>query len=450
MREGRRGEPAAGLRGIYVFTLIWIGQLVSLFGSAMSRFAVGVWVYQESGRVMEYSWIFVSASLPTILLSPVAGAIVDRFDRRRLLLVSDAIAATSTGALLMLTLTGSLEVWQIYVLNVVSAAADAFQVPALSASTTLLVPKRHLARASGAVQVGFALTQIGAPVLAGGFLATMGLAGLLKADLATFVVAAVTLLLVRIPVARRSAEGERARGSLWSESIFGWHYLRRRPGLLALLTLFACTNFANGVLNVLITPLVLSFASPEVLGRVLGFAGAGMLLGSVFITIWGGPKRPIPGIFAFLVGSTLVLLLGGVEPSAVLVSCAAFVFLSSMPVVNSISQALWQRKVEPDLQGRVFAFRRAVATATMPISYLLAGPLADFVFEPLMAEGGPLANSLGRVIGTGEGRGLGLMILALGAFLLITYAIFWSNPRLRNLDEEIPDAIGDSPAEVVQ
>jgi len=438
-------EASDTRRRIITYGIIWFGQLVSLFGTGLSGFGIGVWVLQETGSVMNYGWIFVSASLPGLLIAPLAGALVDRFDRRWVLIVSDSVAAFSTVTLLLLVRSEALAVWHIFALNALSSAANSFQFPAFSASTTLLVPKRHLARATGSVQAGFAISQISAPLAAGFLLGKIGLPGLLLLDLATFGFAVLTLVFVAIPRPERSVEGRKARGSLASEALFGWHYIRQRPGLFALLILFAFVNFSNGIVNVLIAPLVLSFSTPEVLGRVLATAGAGMLGGSLFITAWGGPRRRMSGVFIFLIIGSIVLLLGGVEPNAILVSTAAFCFLFTFPVVNSLSQAIWQQKVEPDLQGRVFSIRRMIATATLPLGFLVSGPLADYVFEPLMADGGPLAGSVGRLIGTGKGRGLGLMILLLGLGLLMVVALLWRNPRLRNLEEEIPDAVGEVP-----
>lgn len=230
-------------------------------------------------------------------------------------------------------------------------------------------------------QLGLAASQILAPGMAGALVARIGVPGVILVDFATFLVALVTLLFVRFPRPPATAEGSVDRGAILAEARVGWRFIRQRPGLLAMLLLFATTNFSMAVLQVLVTPLVLGFASAEVLGVVLSVAGFGMLAGSLVMSLWGGPRRRIDGIFLFLAVQGGILLLGGLRPSAVLVASAAFVFLFASPILDGCSQAIWQTKVPPDLQGRVFAVRRMVAWSTLPLAYLLAGPLADRVFE---------------------------------------------------------------------
>lgn len=185
--------------------------------------------------------------------------------------------------------------------------------------------------------------------------------------------------------------------------------------------------------------MVLSFTSAAVLGRVLSVAGAGMLAGSLLMSVWGGPSRRVSGILGFLMLQGTILMIGGVWPSAILIAAAGFVFLFTVPIILGCSQAVWQSKVAPDLQGRVFAVRRMVAWSTLPLSFLLAGPLADRLFEPLLMPNGPLSGSVGRLIGVGKGRGIALLLMCLGLLVLITVAGFYRHSRLRRLESELPD-----------
>lgn len=426
--------------GFKVFSTVWFGQVVSMLGSGLTGFALGVWVYQTTGSVTRFALISFFVALPGIVLSPIAGALVDRWDRRWAMILSDSGSGACTLILALLLGTGRLEIWHIYVLQAISSAFGAFQWPAFAATTTLLVPKHHLGRASGMSQLGLAASQILAPGMAGALVARIGVPGVILIDFTTFLVALVTLLFVRFPRPRATAEGSADRGAILAEARVGWRFIRQRPGLLALLLLFATTNFSLAILQVLVTPLVLGFASAEVLGVVLSVAGFGMLAGGLVMSLWGGPRRRINGIFLFLAVQGGILLLGGLRPSAVLVASAAFVFLFAAPVLDGCSQAIWQTKVPPDLQGRVFAVRRMVAWSTLPLAYLLAGPLADRVFEPLLAPDGPLAGTVGRVLGVGEGRGIGLLFMTLGTMVLAAVAAGFRYPRLRRLESELPDA----------
>ena len=437
--------PSAPPRGFRTFLVIWLGQLLSLVGSGLTGFALGVWVFRTTGSVTKFALIALATALPGIIFSPIAGALVDRWDRRKAMILSDIGAGVCTLSMALLLMADRLEVWHIYIAMGISSTFSAFQWPAYSAATTLLVPKEHLGRASGMVQIGEAAAQIISPVLAGVLLGTIGLQGVMLIDVATLGFALATLLVVRIPRPVVTAEGEAGKGSLLREAAYGWTYIRVRPGLLGLLLFFATVNFAMSVVQVLFTPLVLSFTTEAVLGLILSIAGLGFLLGSLTMSAWGGPKRRIYGILGanLLVGSALYL--AGFPPRAWILATAAFVCFTAMPITNGCSQAIWQVKTAPDVQGRVFATRRMIAWASLPVAYLAAGPLADHVFEPLMAEGGPLAGSVGKVIGVGAGRGIALLFIVLGVFMMLAVGVAYSYPRLRRVELELPDGVADEP-----
>jgi MFS transporter, DHA3 family, macrolide efflux protein len=429
-----------------VFIIIWFGQLISLVGSGLTGFALSVWVFQRTGSTTQFALLYLSTMLPGILMSPFAGTYVDRWDRRKAMLLSDAGAGLSTLAIALLFFTGRLDIWIIYLALMVRSVFNAFRWPALSAITTLTVPKQHLGRASGVMQFGEATAQIVSPLLAGLLLSIIQIQGIVFIDFITFLFALFSLLIVRVPKPQIT-EGSRAvKGSLLRESAYGWIYVRQRPGLLALMILFTLNNFCLGIVMVMFTPLVLGFASAKVLGTVLSISGAGMLIGSLAMSVWGGPKRRIYGILPFMLLQGTILFMGGLKPNFPLVACAAFMFLFLYPIIVGSNQAIWQTKVATDAQGRVFAVRRMIAMSTLPLAYLIAGPLADKVFEPLLAVGGPLAGSVGRIIGVGPGRGIGLLFIFLGFFTVLTTAAAYFFPRLRMVEEELPDAITDKPA----
>jgi MFS family permease len=427
------------------FLTIWAGQVVSALGSNLTGFALGVWVYQQSGSATLFSLIMLVATLPAVLMSPIAGALVDRWDRRRAMILADAGAGLATLALALLIWADRLALWHIYLLTAVISTFSSLSWPAFTAAMTMMVRKEHLGRANGLGQLGEAAAQILAPMIAGALVVSLGRQGVVLIDFATYLVAIAALAVVRIPppppVPETAAAG---KSSLWREALSGWSYIRRRPGLLSLLMLLAVTNAGMGMVQVLLSPMVLSFASPAVLGRVLTVAGFGVLAGGLAMSAWGGPRRRVAGILGLLLLQGLVLPFGGLRASALLICAGAFVYMLALPILNGTSQALWQAKVEPALQGRVFAVRRMVALCTLPLAYLVAGPLADHVFEPLMAPGGALAGSVGRIIGVGKGRGMGLMLIAIGCFIVLVVAVANRSRRLRRLEAELPDAVPDS------
>ncbi|HYR06494.1 MAG TPA: MFS transporter [Longimicrobium sp.] len=441
MSAGARAATAPGFR---TFLLVWAGQLISGVGSGFTSFALGVWVYQKTGSVTGFALILVAATLPTILLLPVAGALVDRWDRRRTMLVSDTISASATLALALLLYADRLHIVHIYLAAMVYAACAAFQWPAYSAATTLLVPKHLLGRAAGMVEFAYAASGILAPLLAGILIGRIGIPGVMLIDCATLLAAVATLSVVRFPKPAAREEAD-ARPSLWTEVRLGVRYVAERPGLTALMAFFSSINLFSNFNNVLIVPLVLSFATPAVLGTTLSTGAAGILLGGMVMSTWGGPRRRVRGIVvgAGILGMSMMVM--GLRPWAPLVAAGLFLFNLCMPVVNGCSQTVWQVKVPPELQGRVFAIRRMIATCTAPVCYLVAGPLADRVFAPLLAPGGALAGRLGPLLGgTGPGRGIGLLFMVTGGMCVLVAATGLLSPRLMRMEDDLPDAVPDA------
>jgi MFS family permease len=429
------------------FTLIWLGQLVSLTGSGLSSFALGLWVYRRTGSVTQFALILLFVALPAILLSPLAGVLADRWDRRRIMILSDVGAGFSTLAIALLFFTGQLEVWHIYIATAANAAFGAFQLPAYLAAITLLVPKRHLGRTGGMVQMGQAVSEVLAPALAGALVMTIQMGGVILIDLATFAFAVLTLLVVRFPRPVAVVD-EKATESLLREATYGWRYITARPGLLGLLAYLAATNFfLGGMVGPLITPMVLSFASAAVLGAVISVAGSGMLIGSLVMSAWGGPQRRIAGLLGFELMIGVFIMLIGLRPSALLVAAGAFGAHFAIPFVRGLNLAIWQSKVPSEVQGRVFAVQRIIANSATPLAYIVAGPLADKVFDPLLADGGPLAQTIGPVIGVGAGRGIGLLFITMGIFTILATAAAYLWPRLRHVEDNLADAVLDDTPE---
>jgi MFS family permease len=423
------------------FVIIWLGQVVSLVGSGLTSFALGVWVFEQTGSATQFALIGLSAVLPRVVLSPLAGTVVDRRDRRQVMILSDVGAGLSTLVVALLLLVARLEIWHIYLLASVSAAFGTVQWPAFAATTSLLISKENLGRANGMVQFGQAASEILAPALAGFLVGVIRLEGVILIDVATFIFAVMTLLLVRFPrpgVLRASTPED---GSLWRGLLCGWRYISARPGLVGLLAFSAAVNFLWGVVGALITPMILSWTASDALGVIISIAGVGMLAGSLIMSTWGGPQRRINGVLSFEMLSGLCFVLMGLRPSFWLVAAGAFGAHVTIAAVFGSNQAIWQSKVEPQVQGRVFATQQMVAGSAAPLAYLLAGPLADQFFNPLLAPDGPLADSLGQLLGTGPGRGIGLIFVLMGAIKVAITLISRSSPHLRNVEDELPDAV---------
>lgn len=438
-------RDAAALRGMRTFLIVWLGQLISLIGSGLTSFALGVWMFEETGLATPFALTVLFGSLPRILLAPLAGSLADRWNRRWQMVLGDSGDALVTLGAVVLVALGRLEVWHVYVIAALSASFAAFQDPAYTASVAMLVPKKDLARANGLVQMARSMEMLIAPLLAGSLLGLVGLRGVIAIDFASYFFAIGTLLWVKIPQPELADEDKGRRGGVvWRDIALGWRYVAARPGLLGLLFYFALVNFLINFSNVLMGPLVLSFGTPAALGIVQTAAGVGMLAGSVAISAWGGLERRVMGVVGFIALSAVGIVLMGVQPATAGVAAGSALFLFCIPLASGHSQAIWQTKVAPDVQGRVFAARSIISSSMMPLAFLLAGPLADHVFEPWMAAGGALAQSVaGRLLGTGEGRGIGLIYVISGLLLVFVSALVWIWPQIRRVEDVLPDAVID-------
>lgn len=436
--------PAAP-QGLRAFLVLWSGQVVSVFGSGLSGFTLGVWAYRQTGSATALSLITLFATLPNTLLSPLAGVLIDRWGRKPSLLLNNFGCGACTLILALLYWSGRLEIWHVYVLVLASRCFNVVQLPAFSTATAQLVPRRHLVRANGLAQIGPPAAQIAAPLLAASLMDTIGIGGVILLDSLSFLFAATTLLAIRIPRPPVSEAGLAARGTVYQEAVYGWHYIRKRPGLLGLLLFFAVANYGLTVVQILLTPLVLGFASTKTLGAVLASATVGGLLGGLVLGVWGGARagHRIRFILGFTAFQGATLLLGGLRPNAVLVAVATGIALFASPIIRGSSEAIWQSKVPQDLQGRVFSIRRMIAGVAFPLAGATAGPLADRLFEPALAPGGWLAGSVGALIGVGKGRGIALLIMTFGVFTLLAVLVIRRYRPVREVESDLPDVLRD-------
>ncbi len=427
------------------FIAIWFGQLVSLTGSSITAFALGVWVYQTRGSVTDYSLISLSAIVPFVVVSPLAGAVADRWNRRTVMIVADFFAGLCTLAIAVFFYHGSLGVIHICVLNALNSTFSAFQYPAFTAAITLLVPRRHLAKASGLTQAGRAVTRLMlAPIMAGALLVTIGLWGILVIDFLTFMIAFVILLFVKIPhhssltrsgVGTHPGTSEKpVKKTLAGDAVQGWSYIIHRPGLLGLLMFFAAGNFFLGLAYVLFTPLILTFASAAALGAVVSIGGAGMLTGGVSMGVWGDKANLMQVMFAFSFLIGICVLSAGLHDNLWMLGAAVFFYFFGKTIIGGCVQVLIQKTVEKDLQGRVFSMIGAIAAAALPLAYAAAGPLADHVFTPSAISESLILQPLSGFIGTGEGAGIRLMFLIIGISVILVTIAAMAAPSLRRLE----------------
>lgn len=429
--------------GMRAFTIIWSGQFVSLLGTAMTRFALLIWAYQQTGSATTLALLGFFSFILHVALSPIAGVLVDRWDRRRLMIFTDLGAGLMTGTLFLLYSGGGLEIWHLYLAEALTGAFEAFQMPAYSAATATLVPKQHYGRVNGMRTLALSAAQVLAPFIAGLVLRVVDIHGVMLIDLFTFGVAMLTLAIVRIPRPVVSADGIAARGNLWHEISFGFRYIWERAGLRGLLAIFAGINlFAALTYYGVLPAMILKRTGGDelALAAVQGALGIAGVLGGLLVSLVGLPKKRIHAALGFTAISFLLgdflFAVGRTVPAWTFASVVAAVFI---PFIISGNRAIWQVKVAPDIQGRVFAVQNMFHTSMTPIGYLLAGPLADRVFEPAMQIGGPLADTFGWLVGTGPGAGMGLMFVGTSVMGMTVCVLGYVFPSIRNVESELPD-----------
>lgn len=424
------------------FGIVCLGQVVSILASNMTGFALAIWVFQRTNSATALGIMQTAFVVPYLVFIPIAGALVDRYDRKLMMMVSDMTAALGTLTILVLYATGALQIWHFYVVNVVVGLGSAFQWPAYSAAITTMVPKEQYSRANGMLSLVQASPAVVAPLMAGALLPVIGLLGILLTDVVTFAVAIGTLLVVYVPPPVRTAEGQEGQGSLLREAVYGVRYIWKRPGLLGLVLLLFAANFFLGFPNSVTVPMVLLRTGNDslVLGAVQTAGAISWAAGSLLMSVWGGFKRRIHGV---LLGWSLYCVFGAVLMGfgrGLPVWVPALLLAGIMATVgNASSQAILQAKVAPDVQGRVFAARRMISWAPDALTPVLGGLLADLVMEPAMRTEGGLARLLGRLVGTGPGAGMSLIMVFFGVCTILTLLAGYLVPHIRNMEQILPD-----------
>lgn len=428
--------------GFHTFSIIWFGQLVSMLGTGMTRFALMIWAYQQTGSATTLALLGFFAWLPYIAVSPVAGVWVDKLDRRQVLILADLCSGLLTLFALTLLAMGELAIWHIYLVEALTSIFDAFQRPAYIAATSTLLAKEEYARANGMRSLAYNGSQIAAPILAGALLPLITIQGVMTIDVVTFAVAMLTLAIVRIPrphAAETSAEDE----PFLAQLSFGFRYIFARKGLMGLMFIFAGIEFFAALTYFSVMPALIlarTGGSETALAIVQATLGAGGVAGGLLVSVWGLPRRKIHAVcglcgLSFLLGD-LLFATGRSLSAWIVAASVAAVFI---PFIVSGYMTIWQSKIAPAVQGRVFATADMFRSMPKPVGYLIAGPLADWWLEPAMMPAGALAPGFGWLVGTGPGAGIGLMFVGtaiLGALMSFGGYLF---PAIRNVEQALPD-----------
>jgi surfactin synthase thioesterase subunit/non-ribosomal peptide synthetase component F len=431
----RRPLPSASR-----FLTVATAQLVSIVGSALSEFAISLWIYVTTGSLVWFALFSAMIMLPGLVVAPVAGAVVDRYDRRRVMLTSDAAAAALQLALALLYFSGRLRVDYLPLIVIGLSVALTFQRLSFTAAVPQLTPKIYLGHASGFVQLAGGVAQFVVPLAAVGLLAQVGLGGVLVLDVGSFGVCLLVVALVRFPAAMPYTRRE----PLTTEIARGFRLVTGHRGLRAMLGYMAALNVFLSPLLLLVSPLVLAFAPLSSVGVVALLGGFGAVAGGLVMGVWGGPRhRRMVAVLAC--GSLLGVFAAvtGLRPSTPLVAVGLFGMYFCLSVFMGVYTAIVFVKVPQRLHGRVFALNQMLAWSTIPLAWVVIAPLGPRLLNPLLLPHGPLAGTVGVVLGVGEGRGTGLMYVLFGLAMVVLSLLARRLPALARFDREVPDATAD-------
>lgn len=413
------------------FMLLWSGQLISAVGSGLTAFGLGVYLYQQTGQASAMAMVTLLAFMPSLLLSPVAGVLADRYDRRLLMMLGDSLSATGLIYILICLLSGEAQLWQICLGVTVSSVFSSLLDPAYKATVTDLLTEEQYTRASGFVQVAGSAKYLISPALAGYLLLVSDVKLLLVIDICTFFVTVASTLAVRRGLPSKLSE---QRGSFTRELKEGWSAVSASRGVLMLVMMTSVMTFCLGFIETLSMPMILAFADSAALGTLETVIALGMLVSSIIIGLLPLKKNFVKILAVSLFCGGLCMGVFGLRENVLLLGVSGFLFFAALPFANTSLDYLLRTNISNAVQGRAWSLIGLVSQLGFIAAYMLSGVLADRVFTPLLTDGGLLAGSVGRITGTGSGRGIGLLIIIAGLLLSAAAIILYNLKSIKKLE----------------
>ena len=418
------------------FMMIWIGELISSIGSGMTAFALSIYVYEMTGSVSYVSLVTLLAYLPTILLSPLGGVLADRYDRRILMIIGDLFSGLGLLYILWQIQIGAGSMLPILIGVTFNAVFVALLEPSYRATITDLLTQEEYDRASGMVQMAGNARYLLSPALAGILLAVADIRLILVLDISTFFITITMVALVRKTIqkpVKRETQG------FLTEMKQGFTVITENKGILSLVIIMAFVCFFIGFVQTLTGPMVLAVSDARTVGMLESVCATGMLVGSVwigFVGIRGGYARVLCGAGIFC---GVFMALAGVNRNLWVTGIGIFLFFLSLPFMNTCADVLVRVNIPNELQGRVWGMISLLTQAGTVLAYASCGVLADYLFEPMLAEKGILAGSVGRLIGTGEGRGIGFLLILSGIGMALCASTIGHSRGVRALQKNLEE-----------
>lgn len=413
------------------FLLLWSGQLISAIGSGLTSFGLGIYIFEQTGKASAMALIILLAFLPALLLSPVAGVLADRYDRRLLMVLGDSLSVVGLLYILFCLLQGEAQLWQIGLGVTLSSIFSSLMEPAYKATVTDLLDEDQYTKASGLVQVAGSAKYLISPVIAGYLLSVSDIKLLLMIDIFTFFVTVVTTLVVRSGLASKKYEQEK---SFFREFKAGWSAVSGNRGVLILVMMASLLTFFLGFVQTLSLPMILSFSDSAVAGTLETVMASGMLVTSLLIGFLSIKKGYVKMLSLSLFFAGIFMMIFGLRENILLIGISGFLLFAMMPFANTSLDFLIRTNIENSVQGRAWAIIGFISQLGYVIAYAISGVLADFVFTPMLIKHGVLADSVGKILGTGSGRGTGFLILIAGILLSVTAGFIYQIDCIKKLE----------------
>jgi diaminobutyrate-2-oxoglutarate transaminase len=427
------------------FAFLWLGETAFGFAAALTSFALGAWVFQETGSARQFSFVALAAMLPVLLSMPISGGLADRYERRWVIIGTDAAFALGTVALVVVLFADRLTINYLYAYAALGAIAGTLRGPSYQAAVAAVLRPDTMTRASGLIGLSRGLLQLGAPAVAGGLMARAGLKGILIVQVCMVVGGSFAVFSAFYGVATASRIGVRAseHAGLLASTVTSLRdaaaFFRREPLMLGLLAYRLVRDGLITLVSTMMTPLVLSTHSTSTLGFIQSFSVAGGLAGSVFLALANSHTSLMTRVIVFDAGIALSVMSLGFQSSPMAWGVCAFLATAFAASSEACAMALWMRKTPKACQGSIFSLIGACSMAAAASVLLAGGFMSERLFEPALQVGGPWADSIGHWVGTGKGRGLAFLFVLAGAAFLVASIGALAHSSLRHLDDLIAD-----------
>ena len=418
-----------------LFLILWAGDFTANIASGLTAFALGIYVFEMTGKATSVALAILFAFLPAMILNPLSGVLADRFDRRLLIILGDGCSAIGILFIFLCILTGNINEWQIYTGVGLSSIFIALIEPAYKATITDLLTKEQFAKASGLVQVAGSAKYLLSPFIAGFLLTITDISIILMIDISTIIITIPVTMLIKKRIV--SIKIKHDKQGLINEFSNGLQIIYSSKGLFLLIFVISAVTFFMGVLQTLYTPLILALTDAKTLGVIQSISASGMLISSLLLGVFTITRKYVKQLVIFLISAGIFIALLGLTPIIFIIAASGFLFFACLPFINTSADVLIRTNIPKEKQGRVWGCVGTLSQLGYLLAYAVSGLLADFIFNPMLTENGILALTVGRVTGVGNGRGIGLMLIISGFMLVITAVVIGKLRYIRTLEKGI-------------